>query len=228
MILTDDNFATIVHAVEGGRSIYDNIITFVRFQLTTNVSAILTIILAQIAGLGVIFNAIQILFVNIIADGPPAIALGVDPPKPGVMEQPPRDRNDVILSGPRLIRIIASAVVITIGTLALYLAHRDAEPEAALTMAFSAFVFFQLVNSFCVRSGDETVFSRHSLSNRPLLWALAGVITMQVAIVQIGFFERIFDTVALTASQWGLVVAVPLSLLVVEEIRKVIVRARRG
>ena len=228
MILTDDNFATIVHAVEGGRSIYDNIITFVRFQLTTNVSAILTIILAQIAGLGVIFNAIQILFVNIIADGPPAIALGVDPPKPGVMEQPPRDRNDVILSGPRLARIVASAVVITIGTLALYLAHRDAEPEAALTMAFSAFVFFQLVNSFCVRSGDETVFSRHSLSNRPLLWALAGVTAMQVAIVQIGFFERIFDTVALTASQWGLVIAVPMSLLVVEEIRKVIVRARRG
>jgi Ca2+-transporting ATPase len=228
MILTDDNFATIVHAVEGGRSIYDNIITFVRFQLTTNVSAILTIILAQIAGLGVIFNAIQILFVNIIADGPPAIALGVDPPKPGVMEQPPRDRNDVILSGPRLARIIASAVVITIGTLALYIAHRDAEPEAALTMAFSAFVFFQLVNSFCVRSGDETVFSRHSLSNRPLLWALVGVTAMQVAIVQIGFFERIFDTVALDAQQWGLVIAVPLSLLVVEEIRKVIVRARRG
>lgn len=228
LILTDDNFATIVHAVEGGRAIYDNILTFVRFQLTTNVSAILTILTAQIAGLGVIFNAIQILFVNIIADGPPAIALGVDPPKPGVMDQPPRDRDDVILSGPRLVRIVGSAIVITVGTLALFLATRDGNEEEALTMAFSSFVFFQLVNSFCVRSGDETVFTRHSLSNRPLLYALAGVVAMQIVIVQVGFFERVFDTVALDLGQWGLVLAVPLSLLVVEEVRKMFVRARRG
>jgi Ca2+-transporting ATPase len=227
MILTDDNFATIVHAVEGGRAIYDNIITFVRFQLTTNISAILTILIAQIAGLGVIFNAIQILFVNIIADGPPAIALGVDPPKPGVMEQPPRRRDDVILSGPRLVRIVSSAIVITIGTLALYLTQRDADEQAALTMAFTAFVFYQLVNSFCVRAGDETIFSRHSLSNRSLLWALAGVVLMQILIVQVSFFEQIFETVPLSLSQWGWVVLVPLSLLVVEELRKVLVRARR-
>jgi Ca2+-transporting ATPase len=227
MILTDDNFATIVHAVEGGRAIYDNIITFVRFQLTTNISAILTILVAQIAGLGVIFNAIQILFVNIIADGPPAIALGVDPPKPGVMEQPPRRRDDVILSGPRLVRIVSSAIVITIGTLALFLSQRDANEEAALTMAFTAFVFFQLVNSFCVRAGDETIFSRHSLSNRSLLWALAGVVLMQVLIVQVSFFEKIFETVPLTLTQWGWVVVVPLALLVVEELRKLVVRARR-
>jgi Ca2+-transporting ATPase len=227
MILTDDNFATIVHAVEGGRAIYDNIITFVRFQLTTNISAILTILVAQIAGLGVIFNAIQILFVNIIADGPPAIALGVDPPKPGVMEQPPRRRDDVILSGPRLVRIVSSAIVITIGTLVLFLSQRDADEEAALTMAFTAFVFFQLVNSFCVRAGDETIFSRHSLSNRSLLWALAGVVLMQVLIVQVSFFEKIFETVPLTLTQWGWVVVVPLALLVVEELRKLVVRARR-
>ena len=227
MILTDDNFATIVHAVEGGRSIYDNIITFVRFQLTTNISAILTILIAQIAGLGVIFNAIQILFVNIIADGPPAIALGVDPPKPGIMAQPPRARDDVILSGPRLVRIVSSAIVITIGTLAVYLAFENSEPEAAMTMAFTAFVFFQLVNSFCVRSGDETVFSRHSLSNRSLLLALVAVVAMQFLIVQVEWFEKIFETVPLSLSEWGLVIAVPFSLLVVEELRKLFVRARR-
>ncbi len=227
MILTDDNFATIVHAVEGGRAIYDNIITFVRFQLTTNISAIITILAAQIAGLGVIFNAIQILFVNIIADGPPAIALGVDPPKPGVMAQPPRRRDAVILSGPRLVRIVISAVVISVGTLGLYLAFRDEDPEVALTMAFTVFVFYQLVNSFCVRSGDETVFSRHSLSNRSLLLALAAVVAMQILIVQVAWFEKIFETVPLTLSQWGLVVVVPFSLLVVEELRKLVVRLRR-
>jgi Ca2+-transporting ATPase len=226
MILTDDNFATIVHAVEGGRAIYDNIITFVRFQLTTNISAILTILTAQIAGFGVIFNAIQILFVNIIADGPPAIALGVDPPKPGVMEQPPRQRDEVILSGQRLVRIVSSAVVISVGTMGIYLANRDAEPEASLTMAFTAFVFFQLVNSFCVRSGDRTVFSRHSLSNRSLLWALVAVVAMQIVIVQVAFFEKVFETVPLSLEQWAWTIVVPLSLLVVEELRKLVVRAR--
>ncbi len=228
MILTDDNFATIVHAVEGGRAIYENIITFVRFQLTTNISAIITILAAQLGGLGVIFNAIQILFVNIIADGPPAIALGVDPPKPGVMDRPPRRRDEVILSAQRLARIAFSALVITVGTLGVYLANRDEHPDAALTMAFSVFVFFQLVNSFCVRSGDETVFNRHSLSNRALLWALAGVVVMQVLIVQVSFLRSVFTTVPLTAAQWGMVLVTPLSLLVVDELRKVIVRARRG
>ena len=228
MILTDDNFATIVHAVEGGRAIYENIITFVRFQLTTNISAIITILAAQLGGLGVIFNAIQILFVNIIADGPPAIALGVDPPKPGVMDRPPRRRDEVILTLRRLARIVFSALVITAGTLGIYLVNRDEHPEAALTMAFSVFVFFQLVNSFCVRSGDETVFTRHSLANRALLWALAGVVLMQVLIVQVSFMRSVFTTVPLTATQWGIVLITPLSLLVVDELRKAVVRARRG
>ncbi len=228
MILTDDNFATIVHAVEGGRAIYENIITFVRFQLTTNISAILTILVAQLGGLGVIFNAIQILFVNIIADGPPAIALGVDPPKPGVMERPPRSRDEVILSAQRLVRIVLSSVVIMAGTLGVYLANRDAHPDEALTMGFSVFVFFQLVNSFCVRSGDETVFTRHSLANTALLWALAGVVLMQVLIVQVSFLRSVFTTVPLTPTQWGTVLVIPLSLLVVDEIRKLLVRSRRG
>ena len=228
MILTDDNFATIVHAVEGGRAIYENIITFVRFQLTTNISAILTILIAQLAGFGALFNAIQILFVNIIADGPPAIALGVDPPKPDVMFRPPRNRNDVILSLPRLARIVASAVVITVGTLAIFVVFRDEDRDAALTMAFSSFVFFQLVNSFCVRSGDETVFSRYSLSNRPLLYALGGVIAMQILVVQLPFLQKVFETVPLDATQWAWVAVTPLALLVVDELRKVVVRARRG
>ena len=225
MILTDDNFATIVTAVRGGRAIYDNIITFVRFQLTTNISAILTILIAQLAGFGGLFNAIQILFVNIIADGPPAIALGVDPPKPGVMDRPPRPRNDRILSARRLVRIGLSAVVITVGTLGTYLGFRDRGQLTVLTMAFTAFVFFQLVNSFCVRSGNRTVFSHYSLSNQPLLIALAVVVAIQVAVVQIGFLQGIFDTTSLALDEWLWVSVVPLSLVVVEEIRKAVVRA---
>ncbi|MEX0767298.1 MAG: HAD-IC family P-type ATPase, partial [Microthrixaceae bacterium] len=228
MVLTDDNFATIVHAVEGGRAIYDNILTFVRFQLTTNVSAILVILGAQLAGFGALFNAIQILFVNIIADGPPAIALGVDPPKPGIMSRVPRPRDEVILSGSRLARIVSSAVVISVGTLGLFIAFKDENREAAVTMAFTSFVFFQLVNSFCVRSGHDTVFSRYSLTNRPLLYALGSVLVMQVMVVQLPFLQGVFETVPLSLQQWGWVALTPLLLLLVEEVRKGIWRASQS
>ena len=226
MVLTDDNFATIVHAVEGGRAIYDNILTFVRFQLTTNISAIFVILGAQLAGFGALFNAIQILFVNIIADGPPAIALGVDPPKPGIMSRNPRARAEAILSGPRLTRIVASAVVITVGTLGIYIGFKENDVDQAMTMAFTTFVFFQLVNSFCVRTGNDTVFSRYSLSNRPLLYALAGVVVMQIMVVQLPFLQGVFETVPLSLQQWGWVLVTPLLLLVTEEIRKGVSRAR--
>src|SRR5690606_31152629 len=223
----DDNFATIVAAVERGRAIYDNIVTFVRFQLTTNVSAILTILVAQLAGLGALFNAIQILFVNIIADGPPAMAIGVDPPKPGVMERPPRDRHAAILTWARLGRIGVSGVVIAGGTLGLYVLSRDAFGSGeARTMAFSTFVLYQLVNSFCVRSGDRSVFNRYSLSNRPLLFALFVVAALQVLIVHVPFLQRVFDTAPLSLAQWGWVLLVPMSLLLVEEVRKLVARAR--
>jgi P-type Ca2+ transporter type 2C len=226
MILADDNFATIVAAVERGRAIYDNIVTFVRFQLTTNVSAIFTILFAQLAGMGALFNAIQILFVNIIADGPPAMAIGVDPPKPGVMDRPPRHRRANILTGRRLARIVVSAIVITIGTISLFVAFRgpdDVDRDVAMTMAFSTFVLYQLVNSFCVRAGDRSVFSRYSLANRPLLYALVAVIGMQVLIVHVPFLQGVFTTVPLTLGQWAWVLVTPLSLLVFEELRKLVV-----
>lgn len=229
LVLADDNFATIVNAVEGGRVTYDNIVTFVRFQLTTNVSAIATILLAQLAGLGSVLNAIQILFVNIIADGPPAIALGVDPPKADVMDRRPRDPDGSILSWDRLSRIFISSAIITVGTLAVFLFIRepdDSNRTTATTAAFTVFVLFQLVNSLCVRSGTGTVFNRYTLSNPALLWALGGVLVMQVAIVVIGPLSRLFGTTPLSPSQWIAVLIVPLSLLVVEEIRKAVLRQR--
>lgn len=230
LVLADDNFATIVNAVEGGRATYDNIVTFVRFQLTTNVSAIATILLAQLAGLGSVLNAIQILFVNIIADGPPAIALGVDPPKADVMDRSPRDPSGSILSWERLSRIFVSSAVITAGTLAVFLFIRepgDVNRATATTAAFTVFVLFQLVNSLCVRSGAGTVFSRYTLSNPALLWALGGVFVMQVAIVVIGPLNRLFGTTPLSVAQWFAVLVVPLTLLAVEEIRKIVVRRGR-
>ena len=225
MVLTDDNFATIVHAVERGRAIYDNIVTFVRFQLTTNVAAILSILVARLIGWPAPFNPIQVLFVNIIADGPPAMSLGMDPPKPGLMEREPRERGARILSGSRLVRIVTSGAIMAAGTLSLLGAFKGSDEEAALTMAFTTFVFFQMVNALCVRS-EMSVFSRYSLTNASLWTALGAVVAVQVLVVQLPFLQNVFGTVSLTLSEWGWCLVTPLVLLIFEEIRKAIHRAR--
>ncbi|MFZ4517838.1 MAG: cation-translocating P-type ATPase [Microthrixaceae bacterium] len=236
MILTDDNFATIVKAVERGRAIYDNIVTFVRFQLTTNVAAILTILTARLAGLPAPFNPIQVLFVNILADGPPAMSLGMDPPRPGVMDQEPRARGERILNAERLRRIVFSAVIMTISVITVLFVFGEGtigevgtwspDTDPAFTMAFTLFVLYQLLNAFIVRSGDLSVFNRFTLTNRALLWAAFGVVVTQVLVVYVPFLQGVFGTVSLTAEQWGWCVLGCLPLLVIAEIRSAVARAR--
>ena len=229
MVLTDDNFATIVNAVERGRAIYDNIVNFVRFQLSTNFGAIITILLAQVVGLPAPFTAIQILWVNLIMDGPPALALGVDPPDPDVMERPPRDPDSQVLDLSRVLHLLLVGAVMAAGTLGMQRYGLAVGDEAlAGTMAFTTFVLYQVGNAFNARDDVVTAFRRHSLANHRLLWALAGVVVLQVAAVNVSFLQAIFDTTALTPAQWGLAAAVAVSVLIVEEVRKAIVRAMGG
>jgi Ca2+-transporting ATPase len=232
MVLTDDNFATIVKAVERGRAIYDNIVTFVRFQLTTNVAAILTILVARLSGFPAPFNPIQVLFVNILADGPPAMSLGMDPPKPGVMDRRPRDRAEKILTGRRLVRICGSAVIMMASVMAVLVAFNDGSPntapadDPAFTMAFTLFVFLQMVNALLVRSGDLSVFNRFSLTNRTLWLAIGAVVLTQVLVVQVPFLQGVFGTTSLSPAEWGWCIALCLPLLVISELRSAIVRLR--
>jgi P-type Ca2+ transporter type 2C len=161
MVLTDDDFSTIVRAVHSGRTIYRNIVSFVRFQLSTNVGAILTLLTASATDLPVPFTAIQVLWVNLIMDGPPAMALGVDPPDDRAMEEPPRSPTAAILSGWRLRRIVVAGVVMTIGTLGILAYERSVGTEEhALAMAFTTFVIFQVFNVFNARTETGTVFAR--------------------------------------------------------------------
>jgi Ca2+-transporting ATPase len=222
LVLTDDNFATIVGAVERGRTIYDNIVKFVRFQLSTNLGAIGTMLVASILGMPVPLTAIQVLFVNIIADGPPAMSLGVDPPQPGVMAQSPRATNAQILTLPRLSRLLFVATVMTIGTLSVLAwgeGRYGEESEVALTMAFTTFVLFQMVNVMNMRA-DRSVLSRYFFTNWQLWTAVGTVVAIQIAIVQVGLFHGIFDTTALSLEQWAICAAIALSVLVAEELRK--------
>ena len=217
LVLTDDNFATIVAAVRDGRTIYDNIVKFVRFQLSTNIGAILTILGASIAGLVAPFTAIQILWVNLIMDGPPAIALGLDPASPGTMERSPRPPGAAILTRRRLVVLAWTGALMAAGTLSVLALAPDA---VAPTMAFTVFVFFQVANAISVRVEHGGSIGRHALVNARLWIALAAVIVLQVLAVQWSALQPIFDTVALGITEWLIVVAVASALLVLEEVRK--------
>lgn len=223
MVLTDDNFATIVHAVEEGRTIYDNIVKFVRFQLSTNIAAILTVFTAPFLGLPLPFSPIQLLWVNIIMDGPPAMALGVDPAQPGVMNEPPRNTNERILNLRRFGNLAAYGITMAVGTLGILLWALQSRPEQyALTMAFTTFVLFQIFNAFNARADKGTAFNRTFFNNHILWLALAGVVGLQVLVVYWPLAQNVFETTALSAADWGLAILVASSVLILEEVRKAV------
>lgn len=207
MLLQDDNFATIVKAVREGRTIFDNIRRFVRFQLSTNIGAILTITSSSIIGLPVPFNPIQVLWINIIMDGPPAQSLGVEPPEKDVMERPPLKKE--IMSGQNLIKIIIAGVVMTTGTLALYyfLLSSGTGLIKAMSMAFTVFVMFQIFNVFNCRSAQ-------GFSNRFLIIAVASSFFLQLAVIYTPFLQGIFKTTSLSGMDWMIVLLIASTILV--------------
>jgi Ca2+-transporting ATPase len=225
MVLTDDNFATIVSAVHNGRALYDNIVKFVRFQLATTIGAILTIFFAPLAGLPEPFNPLQVLWVAMIMDGPPAIALALDAARPGLMNEPPRSREASVLSLPRLARILLCGATMMIGTLAvLYHGMNSDSLARALTLAFTTFVLFQFFNVFNSRVESGSAFNRNFFQNRMLWLSLAGVILLQAVVVHWAPAQALFGTTALSLEDWGLAVAVASTVLLLDEVRKLLMR----
>ncbi|MGW7355173.1 cation-translocating P-type ATPase [Streptomyces sp. NPDC054802] len=228
MVLTDDDFSTIVRAIREGRSIYDNIVTFVRFQLSTNIGAILTLLASVPAGLPAPLSAIQLLWVNIIMDGPPAMALGIDPPRSNVMHRPPRPPGERILSARRLTAITRSGAVMATGTMAVFAAARHlTDMPTAATMAFTTFVLFQLFNALVARSEDGPVLGRHQMHNRTLWICLAAVLTLQVVAVQVPIAQGVFDTVSLNVMEWTICLATASTVLLIEHAWRAVRRPRR-
>jgi Ca2+-transporting ATPase len=233
MILTDDNFATIVDAVREGRGIYDNIVKFTRFQVSTAFGFILTFLIASVTGLagGAPFTALQILFVNLVMDGPPAMSLGVDPVSPDAMNRPPRPTSERILTRQRLIRILLAGAVMTAGTLAVLLWAPGPEPElgtptTAGTMAFVTFVFFQIFNLLNVRHDTRSVFHRETLHNPSAFVATAAVIVLLALTVEMDVVHNFATTTDLTSGQWLICVATGSAILWAGEIVKIVLRAR--
>jgi len=233
MVLTDDNFATIVGAVKRGRAIYDNIVKFVRFQLSTTLGFALLFLAASITGIagGKPFAAIAVLWVNLIMDGPPAMALGLDRPDSDVMQRSPRPTNERILTRARWVAVSFASLIMAAGTLlVLALAPGEAAKAGvatvAGTMAFNTFVLFQFFNILNVRNDTFTVFRRETFSNRLLWVALAAVVALQVAVTHWGPMQRLFDTTSISLSQWTLCLSVASSVLWLEEARKFTTRKK--
>lgn len=207
MLLQDDNFATIVKAVREGRTIFDNIRRFVRFQLSTNIGAIVTITSASIMGLPVPFNPIQVLWINIIMDGPPAQSLGVEPPEKGVMERPPI-KEDII---PRrnIIKIVIAGIVMSIGTLALYyyMLTAGADLTKAMTVAFTVFVMYQIFNVFNCRS-------EQGFSNKFLFIAVGASFLLQLGVIYLPFLQGIFRTTSLGGFEWVVILLVASTIFI--------------
>ena len=208
MVLMDDNFATIVSAVEEGRVIYDNIRKFIRYLLSCNLGEVLTMFLASLFYLPNPLTPIQILFVNLATDGLPAIALGVDPPDKDIMRQSPREKNEGIFARGLWEKIIVRGSLIGVCTLLSFMSGRYYGMDLATcrTITMCTLVMSQLLHVFECRSERHSIFEINIFSNIYLLGAVIVSMTMICCILYIPFLSGIFNTVALNLGQWLLVI----------------------
>jgi potassium/sodium efflux P-type ATPase len=242
MILADDNFATIVTAVREGRGIFSNIRKFLRFLLSSNMGEVLTmllgVVLAGVLGLrgldgaaAVPLVATQILWINLLTDTAPALAMGVDPPRDDLMRRPPRRLSDRVIDGPMWGSVVFVGVVMALASLAALdlglaggLLGGSGDLALARTMAFTTLVLAQLFNCFNARS--ETVSAFHHLFTNRLLWgAIALSVALQVAVVHVPFLNAAFDTTPLAAGEWLICVGLASLVLWADELKKLLGRA---
>ncbi|WP_067092496.1 cation-translocating P-type ATPase [Methanobrevibacter curvatus] len=224
MIIQDDNFATIVKSVREGRKIYDNIKRFVKFQVSTNIGAILTIICASLMSLPIPFNPIQILWINIMMDGPPAQSLGVEGAEKNIMKRPPEKGS--ILNKYSLSHIVIAGVVMAIGTLGVYLYELSlggsiTNPTEdikikAMTIAFTLFVVYQIFNALNARAKSD--------EKNNFFWiAILASFVMQLLVVYLPWLQGIFRTTGLGIIDWVIIVIAGAVIFVSDKIMKKII-----
>jgi Ca2+-transporting ATPase len=210
MILADDNFATIVAAVEEGRGIYDNIRKFIRYLLACNTGEVLTMFVAALAGLPMPLLPVQILWVNLVTDGLPAMALGVDSNDPNIMSRPPRHPNESVFSRGLSTKIIGRGIQIGFSTLLVFSLVYYLKNDLALarTMAFTTLVFSQMFHVFDCRSEIYSVFEAGFFKNKYLLLAASCSICMHLMVIYNPVLSGIFATVPMGFHDWLLVLGI--------------------
>jgi len=224
MVLTDDNFASIVKAVEEGRHIYDNIIKFIYFLLCCNVGEICVLFFAILLGFSRPLIPIQILWINLVTDGFPALALGVDPPEAGLMNRPPRDPAESIFARGRGRSIVEIGLLMSVLVLiAFFWAGKDV--DHARTIAFSTLVFVQLAHTVNCRSERRSIFRVGIFSNMYLVGAVLLSLSLQLAVVYVPWLQPLFRTMPLGLSDWILIVVLSLCIVGFGELRKAMKRS---
>ena len=219
IVLLDDSFTTIVKAVKWGRGIYENFKRFIQFQLTVNVSSVVVIIVSIVAGFKSPFTALELLWINIIMDGPPALTLGLEPMRENLFDRKPTKRNENIISKKMFARIMLNGVFISVVCLVQYFTDfLGAGKDGTSTVIFTMFVLFQLFNAFNCRELDTTPMYKNILKNKLMLGVFLLVLAVQFVITQFG--EPVFGTVSLSMAMWGKMLLVALSVVIINEIIK--------
>lgn len=230
MILVDDNFATILCAIEEGKSIFYNILHFLRFQLSTSVAALVLVTLTTVLHLPNPLNAMQILWINLIMDGPPAQSLGVEPVDPDVMKEGPRDPAEPLITKRLVVRILVSSTIMVTGTLGIFVSELDVEnlddqgqvvvTRRAHTMSFTTFVLFDMFLALNCRSSTKSIWTIGWTSNRAFGLAISASLGGQFLVIYVPWFQSIFQTEALSFGDIVLLLLITSLVFVVDEVWK--------
>lgn len=225
MILADDDFSNIVRAVEGGRHIYDNIKKFIYYLLSSNIGEVLVVLIAMVMFLDPSGNpiipllAVHLLWINLVTDGPPAMALGLDPPSPDVMNRPPRDPNEKILTRGAIRFLILIGIIMTIGTLFTFYLGLETSVDKARTMAFTTLVIFEMFNVINCRSLKYTINKIGIFSNRKLIYAIIAAVLLQLMVIYVPFIQAAFKVVALGLYDWLIIIAISSTVLIITQLK---------
>jgi Ca2+-transporting ATPase len=231
MVLTDDNYVSIVSAIEEGRVIYSNIRKFVYYLISCNIGEILIVLLSMLAGLPLPLRPIQLLWLNLVTDGAPALALGMEKGEPDVMQRPPRPAKEPIINREMVIGVGIQAVVMTAAVLGAFLFGLRAYPgdlAGAQTVAFTTLVISELVRAFTVRSERLSVFRIGLTTNRWMLLATGSSLLLLLAVIYIPFFDPIFNTIPLGWNDWLVVLPCSLASATAAELLKWVIRRREA
>jgi Ca2+-transporting ATPase len=224
MVLMDDNYASIVSAIEEGRVIYSNIRKFVYYLLSCNLGEIMTIFLATLRGWASPLSAIQLLWVNLVTDGAPALALGLEKGEPDIMELPPRPTKEPVINRKMTLGIAFQTIAITFATLAAYAIGLARFPEKARTMAFVTLSLSELLRAYTSRSERHSIFSIGVLSNKYMQLAVIASFSLLLAVVYLPFLRPIFDTLSLGLREWIAILPLLLIPAIIAEMMKFFLR----
>lgn len=229
MILTDDNFASIVAAVEEGRVIYSNIRKFIFFLLSCNIAEILIIFVAMLVGLPIPLKPIQLLWLNLLTDAFPALALGMEAKEPDIMKKPPRNPDEPIMDSRMKVQIAVQSIFMTVAVLGVFVfaLNRTSNLQVAQTYAFATLIFSELLRAYTSRSETLSVFKLGIFSNKYMLGGTLISFLLLLVVIYVPALREIFDTVKLSIYDWDVIVLFGLIPFVAAEVSKIFLRRQK-